>query len=89
MGLAPELSLFAPRLAEGFHDELHRLRTAPDETILDRLLRLWRVARDLDIPVNPWRLQNEIWRSLERAEERTARRWLPLARELGFATPQP
>ena len=89
MGLAPELSLFAPRLAEGFHDELHRLRTAPDEKILDRLLRLWRVARDLDIPVNPWRLQNEIWRSLERAEERTARRWLPLARELGFATPQP
>lgn len=88
MGLAPELSLFAPRLAEAFHDELHRLRYSAADGSLDRLLRLWRRARELDIPVNPWRLQNEVWRFLERSSEDAARTWLPLAGELGFATPR-
>ena len=46
------------------------------------------MARELDIPVNPWRLQNEVWRFLERSSEDAARTWLPLAGELGFATPR-
>jgi len=89
MGLEPELSLLAPRLAEEMHELLHRVRAFRDPAPLAECLHLWKRAKELDIRVDPWRLQNEIHRILENPLTDPDDTLLELAESLGFATPRP
>jgi len=88
MGLKPRLDILAPSVASALHDLVRSVRTGnSEEDRLRDVIEALRRCRELKIPINPWRLQNEVWRKLESSEERPGPGWIELARELGFAMP--
>ncbi len=87
LGLKPELSLLAPRLAEELRLLIRhaRLKQEPRGFALAR--HALDRADNLGIDIDIGRLQNETWRSLETERTRMGEDLLRLAERLGFAVP--
>jgi len=87
IGICPEVSVLAPRMEEAFHDKLREACGTNEEKAFEDILISWRRALSLQIGIDRWRLQNQMWRILSENREAPCDAILALANELGFATP--
>ncbi|EHM10386.1 alpha-amylase/alpha-mannosidase [Thermanaerovibrio velox DSM 12556] len=89
MGIKPNMDQVAPAVTEALHNRIRSLRTGgeDEEAGIADVMEVIRRLKNLEVPLNLWRLQNEVWRKLESAGHQLGSSWLEIARELGFALP--
>jgi hypothetical protein len=87
VGIAPKVSVLAPRMEQAFYDNLVEADRENDENAFLKLLTQWRRAVELEIDIDKWRLQNVVWGMLEEKTEAPSGTLLELAGDLGFAIP--
>jgi hypothetical protein len=87
MGVAPRLSSLAPDMESAFCDFFEDAYTKSDENALTKLLDKWKMAVRLGIVIDKWRLQNVVWKMLEKHAAELPGVLLEWAAEMGFSLP--
>lgn len=87
VGLKPELSSLAPRLALELRNLVRRARLEYRPNLYEEALRALVRSRELSIDLDAWKTQNETCRALEATDKNPHPALLALARELGFSLP--
>lgn len=89
LGVDSNLSFLAPRIADEISDAIEKNALKQEENVYNKVIYYLKRIKELEIPLQFWHLQNQVWSILETKAATPPRAVLTLANELNFAIPNP